>query len=85
MGKMRCSPYITPKRFLKMRCKKVPIKKNKYLSEKEYSVVDNDFVNRYILRNRNRCARRFNLVYQEVSADDERITYSGTGNPEKSV
>ena len=25
------------------------------------------------------------LVYQEVSADDERITYSGTGNPEKSV
>jgi len=26
----------------------VPIKKNKYLSEKEYSVVDNDFVNRYI-------------------------------------
>lgn len=23
-------------------------KKNKYLSEKEYSVVDNDFVNRYI-------------------------------------
>lgn len=48
MGKMRCSPYITPKRFLKMRCKKVPIKKNKYLSEKEYSVVDNDFVNRYI-------------------------------------
>lgn len=35
-------------KILKMRCKKVPIKKNKYLSEKEYSVVDNDFVNRYI-------------------------------------